>query len=99
MDVRAFASPRRAVSRELVNQAGTPTSSIGMGSCRPDAGCFPWPQTPPIANGAVQAYELCSDSRHVLDAFASRHAGASLMTAPLIVHSPEDMREDRRKRA
>ena len=58
---------------------------------------FPWPQTPPIANGAVQPYDYAPipgtcwmHSHHDLQE-------QSLMTAPLIVHSAAELREDRQE--
>jgi FtsP/CotA-like multicopper oxidase with cupredoxin domain len=58
---------------------------------------FPWPQTPPIANGAVQAYDYAPipgtywmHSHHGLQE-------QSLMTAPFIVHNVAELREDRQE--
>src|SRR5882724_10241458 len=83
---------------DLVNQAGTHTLVHWHGQLPPwTQDGFPWPQTPPIANGAVQAYDYAPipgtywmHSHHDMQE-------QSLMTAPLIVHSPEDMREDRQE--
>ena len=58
---------------------------------------FPWPQTPPIANGAVQAYDYAPiagtywmHSHHDLQE-------QSLLTAPLIVHDAAALQEDRQE--
>src|SRR5258705_11353722 len=83
---------------ELANEASARTLVHWHGQLPPwmqDG--FPWPQTPPIANGAVQAYDYAPipgtywmHSHHGLQE-------QSLMTAPLIVHSAEDMRADRQE--
>jgi FtsP/CotA-like multicopper oxidase with cupredoxin domain len=82
----------------LVNQAGTPTIVHWHGQLPPwTQDGFPWPQTPPIANGAVQAYDYAPipgtywmHSHHGLQE-------QSLMTAPLIVHDVAELREDRQE--
>jgi FtsP/CotA-like multicopper oxidase with cupredoxin domain len=83
---------------DLVNQAGTRTIVHWHGQLPPwmqDG--FPWPQTPPIANGAVQAYDYAPipgtywmHSHHGLQE-------QSLLTAPLIVHDVAELREDRQE--
>jgi FtsP/CotA-like multicopper oxidase with cupredoxin domain len=83
---------------DLVNQAGTPTIVHWHGQLPPwTQDGFPWPQTPPIANGAVQAYDYAPipgtywmHSHHGLQE-------QSLMTAPLIVHDVAELREDRQE--
>ena len=83
---------------DLVNQAGTRTIVHWHGQLPPwTQDGFPWPQTPPIANGAVQAYDYASipgtywmHSHHDLQE-------QSLMTAPLIVHDVAELREDRQE--
>src|SRR5258705_7295929 len=83
---------------ELANEAGARTLVHWHGQLPPwmqDG--FPWPQTPPIANGAVQAYDYAPipgtywmHSHHGLQE-------QSLMTAPLIVHDVAELREDRQE--
>src|SRR5713101_1262745 len=98
MDVRAFASPPASGSAwtSSIKLAHAP-SSIGMGSSLWMQDGFPWPQTPPIANGAVQAYDYAPipgtywmHSHHGLQE-------QSLLTAPLIVHDVVELREDRQE--
>src|ERR1700754_2776354 len=81
---------------ELANESGARTLVHWHGQLPPwTQDGFPWPQTPPIANGAVQAYDYASipgtywmHSHHGLQE-------QSLMTAPLIVHDADELREDR----
>jgi len=58
---------------------------------------FPWPQTPPIAAGETRSYDYAPIAgTHWMHS----HQGLQeqrLMTAPLIVHSAEDMRTDRQE--
>src|SRR5918996_82386 len=83
---------------KLVNQAGTPTILHWHGQLPPwTQDGFPWPQTPPIANGAVQAYDYAPIAGTY---WMHSHLGLqeqSLMTAPLIVHDVADLREDRQE--
>jgi FtsP/CotA-like multicopper oxidase with cupredoxin domain len=56
---------------------------------------FPWPQTLPIPAGDTQSYDYAPIAGTY---WMHSHQGMqeqSLMTAPLIVHSAEDMRADR----
>src|SRR5919106_2761578 len=82
----------------LVNQAGTPTIVHWHGQLPPwTQDGFPWPQTPPIANGAVQAYDYAPIAGTY---WMHSHHGLqeqSLMTAPLIVHDVAELREDRQE--
>src|ERR1700756_2532809 len=58
---------------------------------------FPWPQTPPIENGVVQAYDYAPTSGTY---WMHSHHGMQeqrLMTAPLIVHDAAELREDRQE--
>src|SRR6267142_267411 len=58
---------------------------------------FPWPQTPPIPAGDTQSYDYAPI---VGTYWMHSHHGMqeqSLMTAPLIVRSAEDMRADRQE--
>src|SRR6201990_640475 len=81
---------------ELANESGTRTIVHWHGQLPPwTQDGFPWPQTPPIANGAVQAYDYAPipgtywmHSHHALQE-------QILMTAPLIVHDVAELREDR----
>jgi FtsP/CotA-like multicopper oxidase with cupredoxin domain len=81
---------------DLVNQTGTQTIVHWHGQLPPwmqDG--FPWPQSPPIADGAVEAYDYAPipgtywmHSHHGLQE-------QSLLTAPLIVHDAAELREGR----
>ena len=83
---------------DLANEAGTRTIVHWHGQLPPwTQDGFPWPQTPPIANGAVQAYDYAPipgtywmHSHHEMQE-------QSLMTAPLIVHDIAELREDRQE--
>jgi FtsP/CotA-like multicopper oxidase with cupredoxin domain len=83
---------------ELANETGARTLVHWHGQPPPwRQDGFPWPQTPPIANGAVQPYDYAPipgtywmHSHHDLQE-------QSLMTAPLIVHSAAELREDRQE--
>ena len=83
---------------DLVNKAGTRTLVHWHGQLPPWAqDGFPWPQTPPIANGTIQAYDYAPipgtywmHSHHDMQE-------QSLMTAPLIVHDVAGLREDRQE--
>jgi FtsP/CotA-like multicopper oxidase with cupredoxin domain len=94
--VRLAAGERFRV--ELANESGTRTLVHWHGQLPPwTQDGFPWPQTPPIANGAVQSYDYAPipgtywmHSHHDMQE-------QSLMTAPLIVHSAAELREDRQE--
>jgi len=83
---------------ELANETGTHTLIHWHGQLPPwTQDGFPWPQTPPITNGAVQPYDYAPipgtywmHSHHAMQE-------QSLMTAPLIVHSAAELREDRQE--
>jgi FtsP/CotA-like multicopper oxidase with cupredoxin domain len=83
---------------ELVNKSGTRTLVHWHGQLPPwTEDGFPWPETPPIANGAVQPYDYAPipgtywmHSHHDMQE-------QSLMTAPLIVHTAAELREDRQE--
>jgi FtsP/CotA-like multicopper oxidase with cupredoxin domain len=83
---------------DLANQAGTRTIIHWHGQLPPWAqDGFPWPQTPPIANGAVHAYDYAPIAGTY---WMHSHQGLqeqSLMTAPLIVHDAAELREDRQE--
>ena len=91
-------APREQFRVDLVNEAGGRTLVHWHGQLPPwRQDGFPWPQTPPIANGAVQAYGFAPipgtywmHSHHEMQE-------QNLMTAPLIVHTDADLREDRQE--
>jgi FtsP/CotA-like multicopper oxidase with cupredoxin domain len=83
---------------ELVNQTGTRILVHWHGQLPPwTQDGFPWAQTPPIANGAVQTYDYAPipgtywmHSHHDMQE-------QRLMTAPLIVHDAAELGEDRQE--
>jgi FtsP/CotA-like multicopper oxidase with cupredoxin domain len=83
---------------ELANESGTRTLVHWHGQLPPwTQDGFPWPQSPPITSGAVQSYDYAPipgtywmHSHHDMQE-------QSLMTAPLIVHSAAELREDRQE--
>src|ERR1700751_749894 len=83
---------------DLANEAGTRTIVHWHGQLPPwTQDGFPWPESPPIDNGAVQAYDYAPvpgtywmHSHHDMQE-------QSLMTAPLIVHDAAELREDRQE--
>jgi FtsP/CotA-like multicopper oxidase with cupredoxin domain len=91
-------SPGARFQVDLVNQTAAPTIIHWHGQLPPwmqDG--FPWPQMPLIAAGDSQSYDYVPiagtywmHSHHDLQE-------QSLMTAPLIVHSVEDLRADRQE--
>src|SRR6267142_5475017 len=91
-------SPGERFHVDLVNQAGTSTLVHWHGQLPPwKQDGFPWPQTPPIPAGDTQSYDYAPI---VGTYWMHSHHGMqeqSLMTAPLIVHSAEDMRADRQE--
>jgi FtsP/CotA-like multicopper oxidase with cupredoxin domain len=91
-------SPGERFRVDLVNQAGTSTIIHWHGQLPPwTQDGFPWPQTPPIAAGATHSYDYAPIAGTY---WMHSHQGMqeqSLMTAPLIVRSAEDMRADRQE--
>src|SRR6267378_1006050 len=91
-------APGERFNVDLVNRAGTSTIIHWHGQLPPwTQDGFPWPQTPPIPAGDTHAYDYAPIAGTF---WMHSHQGMqeqSLMTAPLIVHSPEDMREDRQE--
>src|SRR5258705_2984454 len=89
-------SPGERFRVDLVNEAGASTIIHWHGQLPPwmqDG--FPWPQTPPIPAGDTRSYDYAPIAGTY---WMHSHQGMqeqSLMTAPLIVHSAEDMRADR----
>src|SRR5437879_4534934 len=88
-------SPGERFHVDLVNQAGTSTLVHWHGQLPPwTQDGFPWPQTPPIPAGDTQSYDYAPIPGTY---WMHSHHGMqeqSLMTAPLIVRSAEDMRAD-----
>jgi FtsP/CotA-like multicopper oxidase with cupredoxin domain len=91
-------SPGERFQVDLVNDAGAPTIIHWHGQLPPwTQDGFPWPQTPPIPAGGTQSYDYAPIAGTF---WMHSHQGLqeqSLMTAPLIVHSAEDMRADRQE--
>src|ERR1700738_1924381 len=91
-------SPGERFHVDLVNQAGTSTIVHWHGQLPPwKQDGFPWSQTPPIPAGDMHSYDYAPIAGTY---WMHSHHGLqeqSLMTAPLIVHSAEDMRADRQE--
>jgi FtsP/CotA-like multicopper oxidase with cupredoxin domain len=91
-------SPGERFHVDLVNQAGTSTLIHWHGQLPPwRQDGFPWPQTPLIPAGDTQSYDYAPIPGTY---WMHSHQGMqeqSLMTAPLIVRSAEDMRADRQE--
>src|SRR6266850_939291 len=91
-------SPGERFHVDLVNRAGTSTIIHWHGQLPPwTQDGFPWPQTPPIPAGDTHSYDYAPIAGTF---WMHSHQGMqeqSLMTAPLIVHSAEDMRADRQE--
>lgn len=83
---------------DLLNRAGTATIIHWHGQLPPwKQDGFPWPQTPPIPAGDIHAYDYAPITGTY---WMHSHHGMQeqrLMSAPLIVHSPEDLRADRQE--
>jgi len=91
-------SPGERFHVDLVNQAATSTIIHWHGQLPPwTQDGFPWPQTPPIPADDTRSYDYAPIAGTY---WMHSHQGMqeqSLMTAPLIVHSAEDMRADRQE--
>jgi FtsP/CotA-like multicopper oxidase with cupredoxin domain len=91
-------SPGERFDVDLVNQAGTSTIIHWHGQLPPwRQDGFPWPQTPPIPAGDTHSYDYAPIAGTY---WMHSHQGMqeqSLMTAPLIVRSAEDVRADRQE--
>src|SRR5712672_3300947 len=91
-------SPGERFHIDLVNEAGTSTIVHWHGQLPPwTQDGFPWPQTPPIPVGDTHSYDYAPIAGTY---WMHSHQGMqeqSLMTAPLIVRSAEDMRADRQE--
>jgi FtsP/CotA-like multicopper oxidase with cupredoxin domain len=91
-------SPGERFHVDLVNQAGVPTIVHWHGQLPPwmqDG--FPWPQTPPIPAGDTLSYDYAPVTGTYWMHSHYNLQEQNLMTAPLIVHSAEDMRADRQE--
>ena len=91
-------SPGERFHVDLVNRAGTSTIIHWHGQLPPwTQDGFPWPQTPLIPAGDTHSYDYAPIAGTF---WMHSHQGMqeqSLMTAPLIVHSAEDLRVDRQE--
>jgi FtsP/CotA-like multicopper oxidase with cupredoxin domain len=91
-------SPGERFHVDLVNRSGASTILHWHGQLPPwRQDGFPWPQTPPVPAGDTQSYDYVPIAGTF---WIHSHQGLqeqSLMTAPLIVHSAEDMRADRQE--
>src|SRR6267142_6338852 len=91
-------SPGERFHVDLVNRASTSTIIHWHGQLPPwTQDGFPWTQTPPIPAGDTHSYDYAPIAGTY---WMHSHQGMqeqSLMTAPLIVHSAEDMRTDRQE--
>src|ERR1700730_7991394 len=91
-------SPGERFDVDVVNQAGTSTIVHWHGQLPPwRLDGFPWPQTPSIPAGDTRSYDYAPIAGTY---WMHSHQGMqeqSLMTAPLIVRSAEDMRADRQE--
>src|SRR6202022_320501 len=91
-------SPGEGFHVDLVNESATSPIIHWHGQLPPwTQDGFPWPQTPPIPAGDTQSYDYAPIPGTF---WMHSHQGMqeqSLMTAPLIVHSIEDMRADRQE--
>ena len=90
--------PGQRFTVDLANRAGQPTIIHWHGQLPPwrEDG-FPWRETPPLASGAAHSY----DFQPITGTYwMHSHQGLqeqSLMTAPLIVRSASEVREDRQE--
>jgi len=91
-------SPGERFRVDLANRAGAATIIHWHGQLPPwQQDGFPWPQTPPIPAGDTQSYDYAPIAGTY---WMHSHEGMqeqSLMTAPLIVRSAEDLRADRQE--
>jgi FtsP/CotA-like multicopper oxidase with cupredoxin domain len=91
-------SPGERFRVDLANRTGISTIVHWHGQLPPwRQDGFPWPQTPPIRAGASESYDYAPIAGTF---WMHSHQGLqeqSLMTAPLIVHSADDLRADRQE--
>jgi FtsP/CotA-like multicopper oxidase with cupredoxin domain len=89
-------APGEPFNVDLANAAGAPTIIHWHGQIPPwTEDGFPWPQTPPFPAGTTRRYDFQPISGTY---WMHSHHGLqeqSLMTAPLIVRSAAEVREDR----
>jgi FtsP/CotA-like multicopper oxidase with cupredoxin domain len=91
-------SPGERFDVDLVNQAGTSTIIHWHGQLPPwKQDGFPWPQTPPIPAGDTCSYDYAPIAGTYWMHSHQSMQEQSLMTAPLIVRSAEDIRADRQE--
>src|SRR6202795_1194714 len=91
-------SPGERFHVDLVNQAGTSTLIHWHGQLPPwKQDGFPWPQTPPIPAGDTHSYDYAPIAGTYWMHSHQDMQEQSLMTAPLIVRSAEDVRADRQE--
>src|SRR5438105_1404932 len=91
-------SPGERFHVDLVNQAGTSTIIHWHGQLPPwTQDGFPWSQTPPIPAGDTRSYDYAPIAGTYWMHSHQDMQEQSLMTAPLIVRSAEDMRADRQE--
>ena len=94
--IRLAASERFQV--ELANESGARTLVHWHGQLPPwTQDGFPWSQTPPIANGAVQPYDYAPIPGTYWMHSHHQMQEQNLMTAPLIVRTASELREDRQE--
>jgi FtsP/CotA-like multicopper oxidase with cupredoxin domain len=90
--------PNERFHVDVVNRADTSTIIHWHGQLPPwKQDGFPWPQTPPIPAGDTHSYDYAPITGTY---WMHSHQGMQeqgLMSAPLIVHSAEDMRADRQE--
>lgn len=83
---------------ELANETGMRTLVHWHGQLPPwTQDGFPWPQTPPIGNGDIQAYDYAPIAGTYWMHSHHEMQEQRLMTAPLIVHDRAVLGEDRQE--
>src|ERR1700681_3264576 len=91
-------SPGERFHVDLVNEADTSTIVHWHGQLPPwRQDGFPWPQTPPIPAGDSRSYDYAPIPGTYWMHSHQDMQEQSLMTAPLIVRSAEDVRADRQE--
>jgi FtsP/CotA-like multicopper oxidase with cupredoxin domain len=91
-------APGERFNVELANATGVPTLVHWHGQLPPwRQDGFPWPQTPPIEDGAVQAYDYAPIAGTYWMHSHHEMQEQRLMTAPLIVSDTAVSREDRQE--
>src|SRR6202049_2784252 len=83
---------------DLANESGTRTLVHWHGQLPPwTQDGFPWPESPPIENSAVPAYDYAPIPGTFWMHSHQDMQEQNLMTAPLIVHDAAELREDRQE--